>query len=149
MAHTHTGTQGGQEAPAGSSSRARQEQIQAVLDRFARALTAGDGEAVAELWETPAFVIGSGMARAVSAREEVVDFFSRGKEQYNSLGVTDTRAEIQRLDAVADDLVVVDVRWPYITASGEEKGEETSTYTLLRDAKQQWRIRSVLMRGVR
>lgn len=157
MAHGHVDTHGGKhagdeepgqaKAPAGSSSRDEQARVQEVLDRFARALTAGDGEAVADLWETPAFVIGSGMARAVSARAEVVEFFGSGKDQYNALGITDTRAEIQRLDWVAEDLVVVDVRWPYLTASGEEKGEERSTYTLLSDRQGQLKIRSVLMRG--
>jgi SnoaL-like domain len=156
MAHTHSGTTGGKHAgakealanaAADPSSRDEQARVQEVLDRFARALTAGDGEGVADLWETPAFVIGSGMARAVSARAEVVEFFGSGKEQYNALGITDTRAEIQRLDWVSDDLVVVDVRWPYLTANGEERGEERSTYTLLGDAQGQLKIRSVLMRG--
>ena len=157
MAETHSGTTGGKhagakekvraKAPAGSSSRDEQTRVQEVLDRLAHALTAGDGEAVADLWETPAFVIGGGMARAVSARAEVVEFFGSGKEQYNALGITDTRAEIQHLDWVSDDLVVVDVRWPYLTANGEERGEERSTYTLLGDAQGQLKIRSVLMRG--
>jgi hypothetical protein len=155
----HTGKKPGQagskEKPASSpkkhagsaGSKDGQASVQRVLDRFARALTAGDGEAVADLWETPAFVIGSGMARAVLARDEVVEFFSGGKDQYNSRGITDTRAEIQRLDWVAKDLVVADVRWPYLTANGEEVGEETSTYTLLRDGDGELKIRSVLMRG--
>lgn len=157
MAQTHPGSEGekhasakdkGQaRAPAGSSASDESARVQDLLNRFARALTAGDGEGVADLWETPAFVIGSGMARAVSARAEVVEFFGGGKEQYNSLGITDTRAEIQRLDWVSEDLVVVDVRWPYLNAQGEEIGEERSTYTLLGDAQGQLKIRSVLMRG--
>lgn len=125
----------------------RTERVQRVLDRFARALTAGDGEAAADVWATPAFVIGAGMARAVSTREEVVAFFSGAKEQYNSRGISDTRAEIQRLDWVSDDLVVADVRWPYLKASGEEIGEERSTYTLMRGKGGELEIRSILMRG--
>lgn len=155
MGHTRAGTDGEKHAGAkaqakarlGPSSRNERASVQELLDRFARALTAGDGEAVAELWETPAFVLGSGMARAVSARAEVVEFFSSGKDQYNALGITDTRAEIQALDWVSEDLVVVDVRWPYLDANGEEVGEERSTYTLLRDAQGRLKIRSVLMRG--
>lgn len=121
--------------------------VQSLLDRFARALTAGDGEAAAAVWETPAFVMGAGMARAVSTQDEVVAFFSGAKEQYNSRGIADTRAEIQRLDWVTDDLVVVDVRWPYLKANGEEIGEERSTYTLMKGSGGELRIRSILMRG--
>jgi hypothetical protein len=128
----------------GSESR-----VQQLLDRFARALTAGDGEAAAEVWATPAFVIGAGMTRPVATRDEVVAFFSGGKAQYNALGIVDTRAEILRLDWVSPDLVVVDVRWPYLRANGEEAGEERSTYTLLEDADGELKIRCVLMRGAR
>jgi hypothetical protein len=166
MANTQLGRDGnGQHAgvkePAGASSRRPaagsskesagskhgRARVQHVLDRFARALTAGDGDAVADLWETPAFVIGAGMARAVSAREEVVAFFSGAKDQYDSGGIADTRAEIQRLDWVSKDLVVVDVRWPYISINGDEVGEETSTYTLMGGSGGELKIRSVLMRG--
>ena len=166
MAHTHTGNDrgksrsgakapgqpGSKQKPASSSrdstgSKEARASVQAFMDRFARALTAGDGEAVADLWETPAFVLGSGMARAVLAREEVVEFFAGAKEQYNSRGIADTRAELQRLDWIGKDLVVVDVRWPYLAANGEEVGEERSTYTLLRDNDGQLKIRSILMRG--
>jgi hypothetical protein len=121
--------------------------VQLVLDRFARALTAGDGKGAAAVWETPAFVMGAGMARAVSTDDEVVAFFSGAKEQYTSRGITDTRAEIERLDWVTEDLVVVDVRWPYLNAKGEEMGEERSTYTLMKGSGGELRIRSILMRG--
>ncbi|MEO8180533.1 MAG: hypothetical protein ABI895_16990 [Deltaproteobacteria bacterium] len=165
MAHTHLGSdgngkQGGARKTPASSSKRRaasktaaigskegQARVQEVLDRFARAMTAGAAEAVADLWETPAFVLGAGMVRAVATREEVVAFFSGTKEQYTSRGIDDTRAEIQRLDWVSDDLVVVDVRWPYLNADGDEVGEETSSYTLVADDEGRLKIRSVLMRG--
>ncbi len=131
----------------GVSFEAGEAKVQDVLDRFARALTSGDGEAAADVWETPAFVVGGGMARAVSGRDEVVVFFAAGKDQYNSRGIADTRAEIQRLDWVSEDLVVVDVRWPYLTEDGVEVGEENSSYTLMADSDGALKIRTVLMRG--
>jgi hypothetical protein len=121
--------------------------VQDLLDRFARALTAGDGEACADVWETPAFVIGRGMARPVTSRDEVVEFFGSGKQQYAARGIVDTRAEVQELDWISDDLVVVRVRWPYLDASGDEQGQEESSYTLLRDPSGTFKIRAVLMRG--
>lgn len=151
MANTQTpngGRRDAAEAMKGASSKQeRTERVQRVLDRFARALTAGNGEAAADVWATPAFVIGGGMARAVSTRDEVVAFFSGAKEQYTSRGITDTRAELQRLDWVSDDLVVADVRWPYLTANGEEIGEERSTYTLMKGKNGELEIRAILMRG--
>jgi hypothetical protein len=164
MAHTQTSSGGvrpvrSRQAPARASQgsdtsseqrvsfEAGEAKVQEVLDRFARALTSGDGEAAADVWDTPAFVIGAGMARAVSGRAEVAAFFAGGKDQYNSRGIADTRAEIQRFDWVSEDLVVVDVRWPYLTEDGTEVGEETSSYTLMADRDGELKIRSVLMRG--
>jgi hypothetical protein len=130
-----------------ASSTARDQSVQDLLDRFARALTAGDGEACADVWETPAFVIGNGMARPVTSRDEVVKFFGSGKEQYAARGVVDTRAEVQELDWISDDLVVVRVRWPYLDANGDEQGQEESSYTLQRDPGGNLKIRAILMRG--
>jgi ketosteroid isomerase-like protein len=121
--------------------------VQDFLDRFGTALTAGDGAAIAEMWETPAFVLGEGMARVVSTREEVEDFFAGAKEQYNELGITDTKPQIVRLDEINDHLVMVRVRWPYLDAQGMERGAETSTYTLTREGDGDWKFRITVMQG--
>ncbi len=117
------------------------------LDEFARALTAGDGRAVANLWETPAFVLGDEMVRVVQSPQEVEAFFAGAKEQYNARGVTEARAEILELDWLTDRIVQVEVRWPYQDAYGEELGYETSTYTLLRDDAGRLRLRIAVMHG--
>lgn len=122
--------------------------VQDYLDAFAQALTSGDAKAIAEMWETPAFVIGDEMAQAVQDQGEVESFFAGVREQYNSRGITDTRAEIVRVDAITDKTVIVRVRWPYLDADGEEIGGEASTYTLQRDAEGEWKIRVVVMHGV-
>jgi hypothetical protein len=121
--------------------------VQDYLDTFAQALTAGDGEAIADLWETPAFVIAADMVRTVDDRSEVADFFGGAREQYNKLGITGTRAEIVRLDAISDRLVNVTVRWPYLDAHGRETGGETSTYTLRRGDDGDWKMRVAVMHG--
>ncbi|HEY8947037.1 MAG TPA: hypothetical protein VIM73_22490 [Polyangiaceae bacterium] len=125
------------------------EEVQALLDRFARALTAGDGEAAADLWEAPAFVIGDTGTHPVGSRDEVVQFFSGAREQYNSLGIIETRAEIVDLEWISDNLLVVRVRWPHLDAQGRERGEESSSYTMMRDANGALKIRVVLMRGAK
>lgn len=121
--------------------------VQAYLDRFAEALTAGDGEAIAAMWQAPAFVLGADMARVVNSSAEVAEFFGGAREQYNAMGVTDTKAEIVRLDEVNDRLVMVRVHWPWLDAEGNEVGGETSTYTLSREKDEDWKLRVAVMHG--
>lgn len=42
---------------------------------------------------------------------------------------------------------MVEVRWPYLDADGEERGEETSTYTLRRNDRGELRLRVAVMHG--
>lgn len=121
--------------------------VQDLLDRFARAVTAGDGDEIASLWAVPAFVIGDDMVRAVNSLEEVKEFFSGAKEQYNARGITDTRPDVFGLEWVTDRIAVVDVRWPYLDERGKEVGEEASTYTLRRDDAGDLKLHVALMRG--
>lgn len=122
--------------------------VQDYLDQFGEALTQGDAKAIADQWAVPAFVLGAGMARPVSTRAEIEDFFAGARDQYNARGVTDTRAEIVRLDPIHDSLVMVRVHWPWLNAAGETVGGECSTYTLERqDADSEWKLRVVVMHG--
>jgi hypothetical protein len=121
--------------------------VQDFLDRFARALTAGDGKTIATMWATPAYVMADEMSRAVGTTEEVEQFFAGAKDQYNERGITDTRAEILHLEWLTRRIAVVDVRWPYLDEDGKELGEETSTYTLWKDDDGELKMRVVVMRG--
>jgi hypothetical protein len=123
-------------------------EVQEVLNRVARAVTAGDGKAMAKLWEVPAMVIGADMAMAITDSQEIEKFFGGAKAQYNERGITDTRAEIEELDEVGQNVFIASVRWPYLDAAGNTIGAERSDYTLRRDDKGELKIRSVLMRGV-
>lgn len=143
------GTASTERAIKGSATKhGRQDDgVQDLLDRFARAITAGDGNAIASLWAVPAFVIGDNGVRAVNSLDEVKEFFSGAKEQYNARGITDTRPDVFGLEWVTDRIVVVDVRWPYLDESGKEVGEEASTYTLRRDDAGDLKLHVALMRG--
>ncbi|HET9231891.1 MAG TPA: DUF4440 domain-containing protein [Vitreimonas sp.] len=121
--------------------------VKEYLNAFKDALTAGDGAALAEMWETPAFVLSQDMARVVNEPEEVAEFFGGAREQYRQIGITDTRAEIVRLDEITDHMVMVRVRWPYIDQEGREMGAETSTYTLVRQGSGEWKMRVAVMHG--
>jgi hypothetical protein len=121
--------------------------VQAFLDRMARALTAGDGRTIATMWETPALVVGDEMLMAVRTPEEVERFFAGAKDQYNKMGISDTRADIVRLTWATHRIAIVQVRWPYLDARGEEVGEETSTYTLKRNQAGELKLCAAVMHG--
>lgn len=136
-------------APVKTSSRKQSggdPEVAAFLDEFATALTAGDGRAIARMWEVPAFVLGE-EAMAVGSRAQVEEFFAGAKNQYNERGVTDTRADIQSLEWATNKIALVTVRWPYLDEDGEEIGAESSTYTLCRDESGDLKFRVALMRG--
>lgn len=123
------------------------QSVQSYLDRFTRAVTTADTKTLAKLWEVPAFVIGAEHARVIQSLDEVEEFFAGAKEMYNERGIVDTRAEIQDLDVISDDLVIVRVRFPYYDENGDEQGEESSSYTLKRSSDGEFKMRVVTMRG--
>jgi hypothetical protein len=121
--------------------------VRALLSQLARAVTSGDGEAAAAVWATPALVLGDDMALTVSSSAEIRDVFGSAKPQYNARGITDTRPDILRLDWITHHLAIVEVRWPYLTADGDEVGEETSTYVIRREPDGRLAIRAAVMHG--
>jgi ketosteroid isomerase-like protein len=121
--------------------------VQPFLDRYARALAAGDAATVASMWETPALVVADQTVRAVAAGSEVEAFFRGAIGQYTERGITGTRADIVWLDQATDRIVVAQVRWPHLDKDGKEIGEEVSTYTLRRSDSGDLRIRAVVMHG--
>ena len=125
----------------------KDSRIQNLLDQLAEALTAGDGRTAATFWRTPAFVIGDEHEQAVASQQEIEQFFSGSKAQYNQRGIVDTRAEIQRLDWITDRIALVEVRWPYLDATGKAVGEETSTYLFKRDDRGELKLRLAIMHG--
>lgn len=130
-----------------SAPMSNREEVEAFLEAFASALTKGEGNVIAGMWEAPALVLSDAGAQAVSSAEEVASFFSGAKDQYLARGVVDTKPEILRLEWVTDRIAVVEVRWPWLDDKGCEVGYETSTYTLRRDASDALRLRVTVMHG--
>ena len=121
--------------------------VRALLAKLARAITSGDGKAAAAAWATPALVIGDDMALTVSSSTDIQEVFGGAKAQYNARGITGTRPDILRLDWITHRLAIVEVRWPYLAADGDEVGEETSTYVIRREPDGQLAIRAAVMHG--
>ena len=124
-------------------------QVLTLLEALGRAVTTGNGEGAAECWAVPAFVVGDGHEKAVGSLDEVAAFFAAAREQYNAQGVGDTRPEVQALQWITDRLALVEVRWPWLDAQGEEAGDETSTYLLKRDDTGELKLRVAIMHGAR
>jgi ketosteroid isomerase-like protein len=106
------------------------DSIQQYLERYGKALGAGDLQTVVDCWEVPALVLSDQGARAVSTVEEIEQFFGAAIEWYHAQGLVVTRPDDVRVEALGQQLVSVDVRWSALDASGAEKGSERSRYVL-------------------
>ena len=124
-----------------------ESEVQEILDRLAEAVTEGNGKTVAKMWAVPALVLGDTMARPVSTLLEVEQFFGGAKEQYNARGISDTRAEIVDLRWPTPRIAIAEVRWPWLDATGVEKGDEVSSYVFRRDEAGKLKIQTVIMHG--
>jgi hypothetical protein len=123
------------------------EVVEDFLDRLARALTSGDGATIARMWNVPALVVSDQEVLPVTSSEQVAKFFGGAKQEYNARGVTGTRGEILNLQWVTDRIAIAEVRWPWLDESGNEVGEEASTYTLRRDDDGNLKICATVMHG--
>lgn len=128
--------------------RDARSEVQRFLDLLARALTSGDGEAVAAMYDVPAMIISDEGVIAVSSTAHIAKFFGDAHAQYAANGVVDTRADLQDLERIGARILVATVRWPHLDANHKEVASESSDYTLRRDDEGRLRIRSVLMRGM-
>ena len=124
------------------------DEIQQLLNSMARAIVSGDGRTVAEMWEVPALVISDDGVMPVDRQEEFEAIFGGAREQYNAQGITDTRAEIVRIEWATKRLATVQVRWPHLDASGKICGSETSTYVIRRNDKDELKLRVAVMHGM-
>jgi ketosteroid isomerase-like protein len=131
-----------------NEARDRDGAVQRFLERYAQALTAGDGKTIATMWEVPALVLHDQSALAVSTSEEVEKFFNAAVTQYRAQGIAATRADVTSIAWLSGRIAMVEVRWPYLDASGREIGNaETSTYTLRLDDRGEPRVRVAIMHG--
>ena len=125
-----------------------EDAVRAMLQRFARAFTSGDGAGAAACWDAPALVVHDDVSRAVGSLDEVAAFFGGAKAQYNAQGVTGTRVDIERMDWHTQRLASVTVRWPYLDAQGAELGRAESSVYVVRVTGGGAKICAVVMRGV-
>jgi len=149
--HTHDAMsthQPGSQPRGARTERERHCEVQDLLDRFTAALTHGDGQAAAALWQLPGFILGPDLAMAVDRPQTIAQYFGQAQDAYHAQGVERARPLILDEEWIGDRLVIVRVRCPYLDASGREIGAERADYTLRRDPTGALAIRTVLVRGV-
>lgn len=124
-----------------------EDAVRAMLQRFARAFTSGDGPGSAACWEVPALVVADEGTRAVGTLDEVAAFFGGAATEYHAQGVTGTRVDVRRIDWHTSRLASVTVRWPWLDAQGAEVGRAESSVYVVRFTGGTPKICAVLMRG--
>jgi hypothetical protein len=123
--------------------------VQEFVHQFAWALTSGDGRAAAALWALPSIMLGDSTVQTIMDRDELERMFRNARDHYNAAGIHDTRGEIRKIDWMSTRVVLVHVRWPYLDASGAERGEEHSSYLLRRDDHGDLKLHVAIMHGDR
>jgi hypothetical protein len=121
--------------------------VRAMLQRFARAFTGGDGAGAAACWDVPALVVSEEGSRAVGSSDEVAAFFGGAKAQYAQQGVSDTRPEVECTEWHTPRLASVTVRWPYLDAAGRDVGRSERSVYLVRASGGEAKICAVVMLG--
>jgi hypothetical protein len=127
--------------------------LQAFFDELTACLTAGDGGGAATCFEYPALMVMSnrtkyGPNQPLPDVGTVAGFFAKAPEMYQARGITDTFADIEDVQWLADDLAAVRVRFPYIDNNGNDMGDgETSLYVLRKDGDT-YRICTAVTLGV-
>ncbi len=129
----------------------KNSKIDALIFNFfqnlGEALSAGNLENIKKCWALPFYALGDRMVKSVNTTDDFNNFFSGTNKEYNKRGIAEARPEVVRTQWLTDQIVVVQVRWPYINRSGTEIGEESSAYTLKLDQNGKFKIHMVTMLG--
>jgi hypothetical protein len=122
--------------------------IRDFLERMGHSLTSADIDTLAELWETPVFVLSDDGARVVESIADIMRYFGEAKARYHASGIVATQPDIMHIEWLTHRIAIVDVRWPHLDRDGRERSAECATYTLCFDDANNLRVRCVVMRGV-
>jgi ketosteroid isomerase-like protein len=105
--------------------------IEAFLDRYAKALAAGDLPGVAACYALPALVVGDSGAIPVAEAAQVEAAFAGAADAYRAKGLVGIRPELRAAEPLTSTLTLVDVRWAYLDEAGQA-GQHTAYRYLLR-----------------
>ena len=109
------------------------DDIEAFLDRYAKALAAGDLPGIAACYALPALVVGDGGAIPVAEAAQVEAAFAGAADAYRAQGLVGIRPELRAVDPLTATLTLVDVRWAYLDEAGTARQHTSYRYLLRRD----------------
>lgn len=116
---------------------------------MARAIRAGEASSVREFWALPGIAISEEGCHTVGSEGEVRRFFRDADERARERGARRVRAEIKRVQWLAESLALVEVRWLFIGHQGEEIDDEGCTFAVRRDEEGGLRVHAALLHGKR
>lgn len=106
-------------------------EVEQFLVAYGDALSAGDGAALAGMYEIPGLVVSDQGSQPVTSPDQVAEFFAAAAAQYTDSGIVGTRPEYVAIEQLSEQLCSADVRWIGVGADGRPTGyKEYSMYVL-------------------
>ena len=122
--------------------------LEAFIEAYGKALSAGESEQIADSWELPCLVLSDQGTTMVTTKKELMAFFEKASASYRAQGRTSTIGEIISKENLTKSIVAVDVRWPSFDDHGKAKTVEMSHYLLRIGDDDKPRIQVALTRSV-
>ena len=106
------------------------EHLRRFLDRYGKALAAGDLKAISGCYAVPSLVLSDAGSVPIAAREEIEAAFDGAAERYRAQGLVALRPTLVASEAISERLVSVDVRWDYLDEQGRSAQQNGYRYVL-------------------
>jgi hypothetical protein len=108
----------------------RDTAVRSALTQIGAALSSGDPNAVAALWDVPGLVLADQGGRAIATRGEVRDFFSGAIRWYREQGTPMAIPELEDIAWITERIAAVRVDWIGADAEGNAVNRESSFYLM-------------------
>ncbi|TDC51005.1 hypothetical protein E1281_21235 [Actinomadura sp. KC345] len=108
-------------------------EIDDYLTRYAATLTTFDSKAAADLWATPGMIIDDRFAGVVNDRESMAQGLEQSYPLYRELGLASVSYEHLDTRHLTDAIKLVQVRWLFNDADGNQLTDSTAYYIVRRD----------------
>lgn len=108
-------------------------EIDDYLTRYAATLTTFDSKAAADLWATPGMIIDDRFAGVLNDRESMAQGLEKSYPLYRELGLASVSYECLDTQNLTDAIKLVQVRWLFHDADGNQLTDSTAYYIVRRD----------------
>jgi len=111
----------------------RPDLIDDYLGRDAASLTSFDAKAAANLWTTPGMIVDDRFSGVVESREAMIEGLEQSYPLYQQLGLSSVGYELLRQEELSGAITLVQVRWLFLDAEGEQLTDSVGYDILRRD----------------